>query len=311
MRILAEATVFSLLLFLPVVILFLGKFAALTLTLKIVVVSLALIALLMLPVYAHITFQVKVTADELITYSVLGKHSCKLSQLKGLKRRSNWGWIRYVVEFEGGELSFPVWMQDCEKLVAALRAALPAGCGGAQNPFRIFKQDPIALAYQFGQALVSLVFAGIVWFFAISTHQSGHHNTADMALLYTFALVVSAVLIWRAYMVALMPRSVEVKPDQLLLVTVFSRVELPWKSVKALTESFALLPEGFVINTAKGRFLIGHGMDEADELESSLKANLARVTAPAEISFAPAEPLLELAGPAELEQSAQIEIESQ
>jgi hypothetical protein len=46
-----------------------------------------------------------------------------------------------------------------------------------------------------------------------------------------------------------------------------------------VSEPLPLLPEGFVIRTTKGSYLIGNGMDSADELESSLKANLTKVRA--------------------------------
>jgi hypothetical protein len=278
MRLLAEATVFILLLLLPVVILLLGKFAALSITLKILVVALALVAAVALPIYGQVVFQVKVTATELVAYSVVSRRSCQLSQIKGLKRRSNWGWIRFVVEYDGGELIFPIWINHHEKLVAAIRARLPAG-SGVGNPFKTFSQDPVALFLQFGQAIVSLAFAAMVWFFAVWTHRGGHQSTADLALLYTFAVVVSAVLIWRSYVVALMPRVVEVKPDQLLIHTVFNKVALSWDALRSVSEPLPLLPEGFVIRTTKGSYLIGNGMDSADELESSLKANITKVRA--------------------------------
>lgn len=283
MRLLAEVTVFILLLLLPVVILILGKFAALSITVKILVIALAVVSVAILPIYTQLTFQVKLTADELITFCLAARRRCRLSSIKGVKRRSVLGVIRYVVENDESELSFPIWLQDCQGLVALLRESLsgPGGgaAGGGSSVFRTFKQDPVGLIFQMGQSLLSLLFALLIWYFVLSMHHGGHQSSADIGLLYTFALVVSAVLFWRAWVVAMMPCEVEIKPDELLIKTVFKKVAVGWDCLRGIGAPFPLLPEGFFIRTTRGGYLVGQGMDEADELESALKANLDRIAA--------------------------------
>lgn len=270
-RVLAEMTVMVLLLALPVGLIILGKFAALTITAKIVLTALALIAACILPLYGLITYKVKIDEQSVTAYSLLKKRVCRFGLLKNLTRRSNWNVVRYVVEYEGGELTFPMWLSGCEDLVVRLREHLPKGAQ-TLNPYRAFKQDPFALVIQVAQAVVSLIFIGVVWCFTAALAGSGQHSSADIGLLIAFAAVITAVMLWRAYVIALMPSSIEIKPEHFVVHTFFFEKSIAWNELKAVAEPYPLLPEGIYIKTAKGGYLVGNGMDSADELESTLKA---------------------------------------
>jgi len=279
LRLCAETSVFVILLALPLVLLLLGKFWALSFTCKLIVSVLGLSGLVMLPVYGFITFKVTVTGDELTTHAVFSRHSCSLATVKGLARRSNWNWIRYVVEFEGGELTFPIWLKNCDDLVQLVRAHIPSGEGGKRSVFgRQFTQDPVSLIFQIGQATAGLIFMGVIWFFAASLYHSGTAgiSSTDELLVIVFAFIISSILLWRTIVVALMPIKVQVKNDELLLQTFFFEKKLTWKEIKTVKEPFPLLPEGFMIHTSRGlTFLIGNGMDSADELADSIKEKAA------------------------------------
>jgi hypothetical protein len=277
-RLCAEGSVSIILLALPLVLLVLGKLGALSLTYKLIVVILGLCGLVMLPVYGFITFKVTITEDELTSHSLFQRHSCLLAKIKGLTRRSNWNWIRYVVEFEGGELNFPIWLKKSDELVDFVRERIPAGVGGKRSIIgRHFKQDPVSIIFQIGQATAGLVFIGVVWIFAVSLYHSGSAGitAVDEALVIAFAVIVSAILLWRTVVVALMPASIEIRGEALVLHTFFFEKKLPWAEVKAVKEPFPLLPEGFMVHTKKGSFLIGNGMDSADELANGIKDKIA------------------------------------
>jgi hypothetical protein len=280
-RLCVEAAVFIILLALPLVLLVLGKLAALGFTYKTIVAILGLAGLVMLPVYGFITFKVTITEDKLTTHSVFQRHSCLLSEIKGLTRRSNWNWIRYVLEFAGGELTFPIWLKNCDELVTFVREQIPAEAGGGKRSAvgRRFTQDPVSLTFQIGQAVVGLVFIGVVWVFAKSLYHSGTAGISptDEALVIVFAVIISAILLWRTVVVALMPTSITVGRNELALQTFFFELKLPWDKVKAIKEPFPLLPEGFMLHTKKGNYLIGNGMDSADELSDAIKEKLPKV----------------------------------
>lgn len=276
----AEASVFLILLALPLVLLVLGKLGGLSFTYKIIVGICGFCGLVMLPVYGFITFKVTVTDDELTTHALFHKQSCLLSTIKGLTRRSNWNWIRYVVEYEGGDLTFPIWLQKCDELVETLRLRIPGGFEGKRSAFgRLFKLDPVGIAFQLGQVAAGLVFIGVVWFFAISLYHSGSAgiSSADEMLVIVFAAIVSAIVLWRSVVVVLMPRKIQLKNDQIVLRTFFFEREFPWSEIKAVKEPFPLLPEGFMLHTKKGSYLVGNGMDSADELSDAIKE---KITAP-------------------------------
>ncbi len=272
-RVLAECTVLILLLLLPLVLLAFGKFAAISVTGKIVLSTLALLAACVLPVYGLITYKVKVEKESVTTYSAFKRRVCRFALLKSLTRRSNWNVVRYTAEYEGGEISFPIWLERCEKLVAIIREHLPKG-SSSLNPFRSFKQDPVSLIFQIGQAVLSLIFIGVVWCFTMALQQSGQHSAADIGLLMVFAFVISAVLLWRSYVIALMPCSLEIKPEHFVLRTWFFEKKILWVDLKAVSEPYPLLPEGMLIKTTAGSYLVGNGMDSADELETSLKSRI-------------------------------------
>ncbi|MGL1701398.1 hypothetical protein ACSTHI_23755, partial [Vibrio parahaemolyticus] len=65
--------------------------------------------------------------------------------MKTLTRRSSWNWQRYVVEYDGGTLTFPLLMADIDDLVQTIRNHLPqpepvaAWTGG--NSKRVFTYD--------------------------------------------------------------------------------------------------------------------------------------------------------------------------
>jgi len=272
-RVLAEATVMILLILLPVILLCLGKFAALSITAKIVIGALCLLATCVLPLYGLITYKVKVNQDSLTACSLWKQRTCRFDLLKSLTRRSNWNVVRYVIAYEGGELSFPIWLLGCDELVKLVREHLPKGADSLDpTRERNFKQDPLSLFFQIGQAVLSLIFIAVVWCFTAAVQHSGLHSTADIILLIGFALVISAVLLWRSYVIALMPTRLEIKADGLTVQTLFFEKSFSWSQLKAVTEPYPLLPEGILIKTTGGSYLIGNGMDSADELENSLKA---------------------------------------
>jgi hypothetical protein len=262
------------------VLLALGKLWALSWTYKLIVSVLGLIGLLVLPVYGFITFKVTITDDELATHSLFRKHSCSIADISGLSRRSNWGWIRYVVQYGAGDLTFPIWLKNCDQLVELIRQRMPTGAGDKKSLLgRKFRQDPVSLFFQVAQAVAGLVFIGVVWFFAVSLYYSGSAgiSAADEALVAVFALAISAILLWRSVVVALMPRAVELGTDDLIVQTIFFEKRVLWSDVRAIKEPFPLLPEGFMLHTQKGSYLVGNGMDSADELSDGIRERLAKL----------------------------------
>lgn len=277
-RVLAEFTALAIMLLLPLLLLVFGKLFAFSAVVKLVFAGVALVAACVLPIYGFITFQVRLLQDELTSYSLFKRTTCKLSQITSLSRRSSFNWVRYVVSFDGGEFSFPVWLKHCDDLVEIVRASLPAylSSGGVQRYMgRTFVQDPITACVQVAQVVLSLIFIGVVWVFTLSASSGARAATtsgqSDFAMLVTFAAAASAVLLYRAYVVLLMPNAVKLSQDKIEIATFFYKRTVAIDQLKALHAPLPLLPEGFVVKTARGSYLIGTGMDSADELEKALR----------------------------------------
>jgi hypothetical protein len=293
-RILAELSVLICLALLPLIIFALGKFALLAMPLKILFGVLSGFSFLLLPVYGFITYQVRLTDDELIASCLFAQHRCKFAQIKALSRRSTWNFVRYVVEFEGGELTFPVWLKQCDLLVSILRDKLPAGAAGKCPMDRTFRQDVVALLFQLAQVLLSLVFIGVVWYFAFSVKESSKLATADVYLVYAFAAMVAVALLYRAWCIFLIPTRVQITDQGFSVKTMLFVRSFLWEELQKVAPALPLLPEGFVIHTRRGNFLVGHGMNFADELEKALKGKLeSKVEATQKAPVVEAAPLVE------------------
>jgi hypothetical protein len=272
-RIFSEATVLAVLIFLPLILFLLGKLALLPVGPRAVVFAMAVLSLMVLPFYGFIVWQVKTDESGITTFAVFKKQFCQWTAIRALSRRSSWNWPRYVVEFAGGELTFPVLLYNGDNLLQIIRAHLPAGAV-TRNPFRRFNYDPVALGVQIAQAVAGCVFILIFWFFYARSMQEGIRNPGDAALLLGFCIVFTVILLWRTVVVFLIPRAVEITREDLIIRTLFFQRRIPWLEVVKVKPPFPLLPEGFMIRTRRWSYLVGSGMDSSDELHEVIKTKI-------------------------------------
>ncbi len=272
-RMLAELTVLFILFVLPGILMLTGQFQHASITGKVVLFSLSLVSAVILPAYAFITWRVKIDQNGLTTMSLAKKEHCAWSSIKRISRRSNWNWVRYVVEHQGGELSFPIWLNQVDDLLEIIRQHLPKG-SGANNPFRKFSQDRISLIFQCVQAALGVGLVIVFWFFFAELAQRQSTNQTDLSMVFVFCLIITIMFLWRTSVVFLMPKSVELTPSGIIIDTMLFSRRITWQNVLKITPSYPLLPEGFMLATERGSFLIGNGMDSADELVASLKGKI-------------------------------------
>lgn len=275
-RIMAEATALMAMVITPPLLFFFGGFAQFSAVVKFLFLAVALVAACILPAYGFITYQVTLCGSLLTAHSMLRKTSCRLEQITGLTRRSSLKFVRFVVEFEGGELTFPIWLKNVDELVALLRRSLPSYLGsGRLSSGRTFKQDGLATVMQVGQVLISLIFVVVVWLFTLAILRGGEGTgNSDMLLLAVFAAAASLVLVYRAYVVLLMPSAIKLTDSGIQVKTFFFTRDVSRENLTEVKEPMPLLPEGFVIASKQGDFLVGQSMDAADELEKALREML-------------------------------------
>lgn len=270
-RMLSEVTLFIVFMALPVVLLSLGKFMQLSIPGRAVFITLAVIGLGLLPFYGFITWQVRADANGITCVSLFKRHFCPWNLIRGLSRRSSWNWLRYVIETQDGELSFPVLLKDCDELVDMIRSALPAGGPASRGSSKLFEHDNVAAMWQVAQMLYGFIFIAIIWTFFATLHVK---TSSDWWLLLGFSIAVTAVLLWRTVVVALMPRKVQITPDGLLIKNFFFEKGHPWSELRSIKPASPFLPEGFTINTPKMSYLVGSNMNAADELQEILLAKV-------------------------------------
>ncbi|MDZ4836288.1 MAG: hypothetical protein SGJ27_21115 [Candidatus Melainabacteria bacterium] len=272
-RMLAEISVLLILFVLPWILMLTGHFQTISLTGKVVLFALCIVSTCILPAYAFVTWRVKTDSNGITTMSLAKQEHCSWSSIKRISRRSNWTWVRYVIEHEGGELSFPIWLAQVEDLIDMIRQRLPKG-GPAGNPFRKFSQDRISLLFQCMQAALGVGLVVVFWFFFSELAQHQSTSQSDLGMVFAFCGLITALFIWRTIVVFLMPKSLEITPSGIIIDTMLFSRRISWQNVLKIGPSYPLLPEGFMLETEQGSFLIGNGMDSADELVSSLKGKI-------------------------------------
>lgn len=270
-RVVSEVAALIIFLCLPLVLLFAGVLANLDLVVKAAVLLGSIFALVMLPSYGFITWQITVTETGLIGWSLIKHRVLNWENLTKLTRKSNFNWQRYVLYFEGGDITFPLWFERQDQLIEAIREHLPLDLSPEHSGPRLFRQDTISFLMQFSQVAFGLVLSGVATYFAAYLFSSNKVSEWDAILVMGFVIILSLSVFYRAIVVALMPFKILVEQDSMELSTIFSKKRIPWSSIQTLTTSSPILPEGFMLESKDGSFLIGSGFDSLDELVKEMR----------------------------------------
>ncbi len=273
-RLLAEATALLALVASPVVLLILHRFQQLPFPARTIVCIIAVFALALLPLYGFITWRVSADDDGLTAISLYNKQRALWTQLKKLSFKSSWGFRRYVVSGDDCELTFPFWLVNVKELVALIRERIPSIGSSRLGGRRLFKQDVFGIFTQFGRVLMGLVFIVIFWSFLVTVHGGKTLGQGDYLLVLCGCLLATGLVGWRCLVLALIPRALELTGDGLIVRTCFFSRRVVWADVKALAPSYFLLPEGLMLKTAAGSFLLTEELDSIDELEQTIKEKL-------------------------------------
>jgi hypothetical protein len=276
-RLFAEATVLLSFILLPVSLLMLGKMKSLGAPIQALLYVLAILGLSILPWFGFLTWRVKVDQNGLTSYSLFKRQFCAWETMTKITRRASWNWQRYVIDYHGGSLHFPILLNKCNELVEIIRRRIPNGEApslSSEHPTRAFLYDPVAAVLEQAQAILACVFAILFWFFFAFGLRKNFQTTQDLLAILIFCLVVTAICLWRLIAVAMMPRSVQLGMDGIVLSNYFGKKSINWQEVLGTGTPFPLLPEGFTIKTKKGSYLIGIGMDKVDEMQEIITFEL-------------------------------------
>lgn len=276
LRVLAELTVLAALIAVPLALLVDGSFARFSVTIKIVLAVLPFIALIILPFYGLITWQVIFNDQGLKLYSVFKVHKIAWRSIKDLSMRTVWSWRSYVLKHENGEVSFPIWLSKSEDLAKVIRSRLPGG-GVSAGAERGYMQHKTALILKLVKVILTLLVVIIFWIFFAETAQSQQTNNTDLILLLAFCMGGTGIIVWRAAVsLVLMPRFVEVTGGGLVVRTLFAAKKVAWADVKQIVPAPLLLPEGLMLKSKSGDFLLSEELDDFDQLADSLKSKIGK-----------------------------------
>lgn len=282
LRMLAELTVLGILIALPIVLWLVGIFAKLSFISQALLVVAAAVAAMVAPAYGFITTNVSIDVYGFYARSLFRKQFILWRDVEGLRLRSAFGWRRYVlVGATNEEISFPVWVHEIEDLVDKIRSQIPEGGRMvAVSGVRVYAQDRTATLFQISKLLIGLGFVVVFWIFYASLQARKHADPSDAWIILGATVIFTCAMLYRSYVIVMMPRVVSTDETGLIVQTWFKRAQLSWSELKAITLPLFFLPEGIVIKTEKGKYLIGNQLDAFDELQDELKDKLAVKEAP-------------------------------
>lgn len=279
-RLFAEATVLVAFMAAPVVLLCSGRMQKLDLPVQVLFYCLAVIGLAILPWFGFLTWQVRINEDGLTADALFRHQFCAWETMKKITRRASWNWQRYVIEFEGGSLHFPVLLARSPELIQIIRERLPAGeeIGlSDERPNRIFNYDPISRISEMVQSIVACVFVAIFWFFFSFNWHKHFHSVHDAAIVLIFCVTMTVIFIWRLFVVVTMPESIELTQEEIIFRNLFASRSIAWTDLKSLDKPLPVLPEGIIVKTNRGNIFVGSGLDASDEMQQIMIEELAQV----------------------------------
>ncbi len=254
-----------------------GYFNALPWFAKLVPLVVCVIGCILTPFYGFITWSVITTDEGITAISLFKRPFCKWQDLESLKRRTLLNQVRYSISTNTGqELNFPIWLAHCDQLIQEIRSHIPGGLEAVStSATRSFRNSVTGMIFQLIQSCLGLSFAIFVWYFLFTSLFLKPGSIPDRILVCVFAAVLTGIFLWRAFVVILMPTYVETSPQTLLLKTLFGTTEMSWDDVTGLSLSPPYLPEGFVVKTKRGQFLMPGTLESCDELKTQIDAILA------------------------------------
>lgn len=274
LRLFAEATVLVILASLPVVLFITGVFNSLPFYVRLVICPLAVFAFALSIAFGYLPFQVTVDGAGIQTQAAFKRQVSAWNEMRTLKLKNSWGWRRYVLGLEKGEVAFPFWLKNVQELVETIRTRLPSRGRTNFAANQVYKLDPVAMMLQLSKALIQLVFIVVFWFFFRSLRISAATSSEDIVIILVAGIVFTAMLLWRFFMILTLPNAVEVCDQEIRLQSWFQTNPIPWTAIKELRAPHFIMPEGVLLLTTKKRFLIGSGLDSFDELEEELRTRI-------------------------------------
>lgn len=241
-------------------------------------ILLAVGAAALLPSYGFITYKVAVDDDGLKLLSAFKKQSVNWHDITSLGLKTSFGWRRYVIQTSSQEsASFPIWLGRVGELVTLIRSRLPDRGRSQAARNRVFRQHPVGLLMQLGKLALTVGFIALFWYFFATLLKSPQRDQMDIAIIFGASLILTALMLWRLWLIACMPRQVETSSEGLKLITWFFQKDVPWKETARVNAPPLVLPEGELLKTSAGWFLLSADLEAFDELQYEVASELEKL----------------------------------
>lgn len=273
-RLLAEISACIIVIALPVVAVTpLNKYVLAPTTMA-ALVLLSIAAAFLLASYGFITYKVAVGEDGLKLLSAYKKQEVAWSEMTSLGLKTSFGWRRYLIATTGDSATFPIWLTNVQELVQIIRSRLPNRGRSEAARSRVFRQHSVGLVMQLGKLVLTVGFIILFWWFFVSLVKSARHDQGDIAIILGACLILTLLMLWRIWLIVFMPRSVELTDDGLRFTTWFFERPALWSETRLVNAPPLLLPEGELLKTPAGWFLLSADLEAFDELQYEVAGQL-------------------------------------
>lgn len=271
MRLLAELTAMLILAVMPIFLLISGNFWQLHFYLQVTLCVLALPALGLAISYGYLPFRVVVDDFGLETVALFKRQKLLWQQMQTIKLKTNWGWRRYVIASDCGDVSFPFWLKDVQFLIETIRSRLPARGRSLVATRQSYRLDWASALLQLGKGLAQLVFIVVFWLFFQSLCRGQTANREDIIIVLIAGIVFTFMMLWRFLAILALPHFVEVSSEELLVKSWLKSHQIKWHEIGSITTPHFIFPEGIVLRAGNKRILVGSALDSFDELVEEVR----------------------------------------
>lgn len=278
---LAELTVLIILCILPLGLLISHQFFSLHLVVKIAVSCLSPLSGLGIWGLLKIPFQVKLSESGVSVRSLSKKETVPWENLLSIKQTSNYGLKQYSLVHKGGELSFPRMLNNVSELLGAIKSRIPGKQSATINDGKIFQIPKISFFVDCLKWVLQAAFAVFFAQFASSLAISAKNTQTDLFIIYLAAVLIFMAVFWNLSQLLKMPQQIVLDQEGISFKSLLRKSRIFWTEIKGVQVAGVFYPEGLLLSSKKGAFLLSANTNEIDELSEIVSEKLSHKALPA------------------------------
>lgn len=269
-RALAEVAALCIVALLPLSYFFIDTVRHLPLALQIAGIVAAVTAIVVLPFYGLVVWHIRIEEDCITLQALRRKHKLGWPAIAHLSLRTTLKSPEYLLTTNEGQFYFQARFERQEELVAAIRKHLPNG-GRIALTLNAFVQSKVILWLEIGKVIFCFGIIVVAWSFYAQVGLSHHTSVADSVLLASACVFGTAVVLARGIAIFFMPKEIQLQKDQVRIRLLIGQRNLSKADPCKVTSPLFFLPNGIVLKSPRGSFLITDRLERYDELREELE----------------------------------------